>query len=84
MAEPKFPKGSLVKVNNRDIRGLTWYPKLEQFHEKVGTVTEFEFWNTYFLPGEDHPTDVYNYTVDFGSTIQENIPQSTLKAADKK
>ncbi len=83
MPEPKFPKGSLVKVNNRDVRGLVWYPKLEQFHEKTGTVIESEYWSTYYLPGENHPTDVYNYTIEFGTIQQENVPQSILRATSK-
>ncbi len=83
MPEPKFPKGSRVTVVNRDVRGLVWYPKLEQFHEKTGTIVESEYWSTYFLPGENHPTDVYNYTVEFGTIQQENVPQSILRAASK-
>ncbi len=83
MPEPKFPKGSLVKVNNRDLRGLVWYPKLEQFHEKTGIVIESEYWSTYYLPGENHPTDVYNYTIEFGTIQQENVPQSILRATSK-
>ncbi len=83
MPEPKFPKGSRVTVNNRDVRGLVWYSKLEEFHEKTGTVVESEYWSTYFLPGENHPTDVYNYTVEFGTIRQENVPQSILRAASK-
>jgi hypothetical protein len=81
MPEPKFPRGTMVKVNNRDIRGLVWYPKLEQFHGKTGTVLESEYWSTYFLPGETHLTDVYNYTIDFGTVKQENVPQTVLQAA---
>ncbi len=83
MPEPKFAKGSRVTVNNRDVRGLVWYAKLEQFHEKTGTVVESEYWSTYFLPSENHPTDVYNYTVEFGTIQQENVPQSILRAATK-
>jgi len=83
MPEPKFSKGTQVKVNNRDVRGLVWYPKLEEFHEKTGTVVAFEYWSTYFLPGENHPTDVYNYTIEFGSIQQENVPQSILQPAQR-
>jgi hypothetical protein len=79
MPEPKFPRGTMVKVNNRDIRGLVWYPKLEQFHGQTGTVIESEYWSTYFLPGEKQLTDVYNYTVDFGTVRQENVPQTVLQ-----
>jgi hypothetical protein len=81
MPEPKFPRGTMVKVNNRDIRGLVWYPKLEQFHGQTGTVIESEYWSTYFLPGEKQLTDVYNYTIDFGTVRQENVPQTVLQAA---
>jgi hypothetical protein len=81
MPEPKFPRGTMVKVNNRDIRGLVWYPKLEQFHGQTGTVIESEYWSTYFLPGEKQLTDVYNYTIDFGTGRQENVPQTVLQAA---
>jgi hypothetical protein len=81
MPEPKFPRGTVVKVNNRDIRGLVWYPKLEQFHGQTGTVIESEYWSTYFLPGEKQLTDVYNYTIDFGTVRQENVPQTVLQAA---
>jgi hypothetical protein len=84
MPEPKFPKGALVKVNNRDIRNLVWYPKLEQLHGQTGTVVDSEFWSTYFLPGDREPSDVYNYTVQFGADEHENIPQTILLAADKK
>jgi hypothetical protein len=81
MPEPKFPRGTVVKVNNRDIRGLVWYPKLEQFHGQTGTVIESEYWSTYYLPGEKQLTDVYNYTIDFGTVTQENVPQTVLQAA---
>lgn len=82
MPEPRFPKGSRVKVNNRDFRGMPWYPRLEKYHGETGTITAFEFWSTYFLPGEKAPTDVYNYTVDFGGNTVENVPQVILQKAD--
>jgi hypothetical protein len=84
MPEPKFPKGALVKVNNRDIRNLVWYPKLEQLHGQTGTVIDSEFWSTYFLPGDREPTDVFNYTIQFGSDEQDNIPQTILLPVEKK
>ena len=83
MPEPRFAKGTRVKVNNRDVRGLVWYTKLEQYHGQIGTVIESEYWSTYYLPGEKSPTDVYNYTIDFGPSQQENVPQSILEAAAK-
>jgi len=83
MPEPKFPNGTIVKVNNRDVRGLVWYTKLEQFHGQTGTVVESEYWSTYYLPGEKSPTDVYNYTIEFGAARQENVPQSILESAKK-
>ena len=84
MPEPKYAKGTKVKVNNRDPRKLVWYPKLEQFHGQTGTVVESEYWSTYFLPGDTEPTDVYNYTIDFGGKEQENIPQTILEPVDLK
>ena len=82
MPEPKFPKGTRVKVNNRDFRGMPWYPRFEKFHEQTGTITGFEFWSTYFLPGEKAPTDVYNYTIDFGGQTVDNVPQVILQKPD--
>jgi hypothetical protein len=81
MQEPKFPKGAAVKVNNRDFRGLVWYPKLEKFHGQSGAVESSEYWSTYYLPGEKELTDVYNYTVLFANGVtQDNIPQMILQA----
>jgi len=84
MPEPKFPKGTSVKVNNRDIRGMPWYPKFEKYHEKTGTIMAFEFWSTYYLPGENTPTDVYNYDVEFSDGLVQDVPQVILKAAGSK
>jgi hypothetical protein len=81
MPEPTFPNGTFVKVNNRDFKGLVWYPALEQFHGQTGTVVASEFWSTYFLPGDREPTDVYHYTVQFGSIEQQDVPQPILEAA---
>ena len=81
MLEPKFPKGAKVKVNNRDIRNLIWYPKLEKFHGQTGEIVSSEFFSTYYLPGEKEPTDVYNYRVQFSNGVtQDNIPQVILQA----
>jgi hypothetical protein len=41
-----------------------------------------EYWSTYFLPGDTEPTDVYNYTINFGVKEEENIPQTILEPAD--
>jgi len=82
MPEPLYAKGSKVKVHNRDLRNLVWYPKLEQFHGQTGTVVDSEFWSTYYLPGENHPTDVYHYTIDFNGVQQDNVPQTILQPAD--
>jgi len=84
MPEPKFPKGATVRVNNRDLRGLAWYPKVEKVHGQTGTVVGSEYWSTYLLPGEKEPTDVFNYEVQFrnGETL-DNIPQMILEAADQ-
>lgn len=83
MPEPKYAKGTLVRVSNRDPRNLVWYPKFETLHGKTGTVVESEYWSTYYLPGDDHPTDVFNYTVNFGGTEQTNIPQMILEPVDQ-
>jgi hypothetical protein len=83
MPEAKFPKGTIVKVNNRDIRNMIWYPKLEPLHGQTGTVVDSEFWSTYFLPGDREPTDVFNYTVQFGTDEHENVPQTILLAVEK-
>jgi hypothetical protein len=81
MPEPKFPKGAKVKVNNRDIRNLIWYPKLEKFHGQTGAIVSFEYFSTYYLPGEKELTDVYNYTVQFNNGVtQDNVPQVILQA----
>jgi hypothetical protein len=81
MPEPKFPKGTTVKVNNRDIRNLVWYPKLEEFHGQTGTVVSSEYYSTYYVAGEEAPTDVYNYTVEFNNGVtQDNVPQVILHA----
>ena len=83
MPEPKFLKGARVKVDNRDLRGLVWYPKLEALHGQSGTVISSEYWSTYLLPGEKAPTDVYNYEVEFShGDVQENVPQVILQKAD--
>ncbi|OGO40307.1 MAG: hypothetical protein A2147_02815 [Chloroflexi bacterium RBG_16_57_8] len=80
MPEPKFPKGAKVKVNNRDLRGLVWYPKLEESHGETGTVIDSEYWSTYLLPGEREPTDVYNYEVQFSDgETRDNVPQVILE-----
>jgi hypothetical protein len=80
MPEPKFPKGAKVKVNNRDIRNLVCYPKLEKFHGQTGTVVSSEYWSTYYVAGEEVPTDVYNYAVQFDNGVtQDNIPQVILQ-----
>lgn len=80
MPEPKFKKGDRVKVNNRDIRGLPWYPKFEGLQGEVGSVVSSEYWSTYYLPGEDVPTDVYNYDVEFMGSVTEGLPQVILEA----
>jgi hypothetical protein len=83
MPQPKFVNGAKVKVNNRDIRGLAWYPKLEKLHGQTGTVVSSEYWSTYLLPGEKTPSDVYNYEVQFNNgETQDNVPQVILEAAD--
>jgi hypothetical protein len=80
MPEPKFPKGAIVKVNNRDVRNLTCYPKLEKLHGHTGTVVSSEYWSTYYVAGEEVPTDVYNYAVQFDNGVtQDNIPQVILE-----
>ena len=81
MSEAKFSKGMKVKVNNRDNRNLVWYPKLEKFHGYSGTVVSSEFWSTYYLPGENEPTDIFSYEVDFdGGVTQDNVPETILQA----
>lgn len=81
MPEPKFPKGAKVKVNNRDTRSIIWYPKYEKFHGQTGEIVSSEYFSTYYLPGEENPTDVYNYTVQFrNGATQDNIPQVILEA----
>ena len=82
MREPEFAKGALVKVNNRDLRNLVWYPKLEKVHGQTGKIVDSEFWSTYYLPGDSEPTDVFNYTVDFGGVEQTNVPQMILEVAE--
>ncbi len=84
MPEAKFTKGVKVKVNNRDIRNLVWYPKLETFHGQIGTVVSSEFWSTYYLPGEKKPTDVFHYDIEFDAgVIQDDVPQTILEAVDE-
>jgi hypothetical protein len=84
MPEPMFPKGMMVKVNNRDGRELVWYPKVEKVHGQTGTILSSEYWATYLLPGEKQPTDVFNYEVQFrNGEILDNIPQLILEAADQ-
>jgi hypothetical protein len=84
MSEAKFPNGVRVKVNNRDIRGLVWYPKLETLHGQIGTVVSSEFWSTYYLPGEKEPTDIFHYDIEFDAgVIQNDVPQPILEAVDK-
>jgi hypothetical protein len=80
MPEAKFPRGAIVKVNNRDLRGLVWYPKLEKIHGQIGTVLSSEYWSTYLLPGDREPTDVFNYEIQFDNEIVDNIPQVILEA----
>ena len=82
MPEPKFPEGTIVKVNNRDMRGLVWYSKLEKLHDQTGTVISSEYWSTYLLPGEKEPTDVFNYEIQFGTETIDNIPQVILEATN--
>ncbi len=82
MPEPLYAKGTKVKINNRDLRNLVWYPKLEQFHGQTGTVVDSEYWSTYFLPGDTQPTDVYHYTIDFNGNQQDNVPQTILLAEE--
>ncbi len=82
MTEPKFPKGSRVTVNNRDFRGMPWYPRFEKLHGQTGTIMAFEFWSTYLLPGETAPTDVYNYTIDFSGQTVDDVPQVILQKPD--
>jgi hypothetical protein len=82
MPEPKFFKGTIVKVNNRDMRGLVWYSKLEKLHGQTGTVISSEYWSTYLLPGEKEPTDVFNYEIQFGTETLDNIPQVILESTD--
>ena len=84
MPEPKFPRGTLVKVHTRHIRSLVWYPKLERLHGQTGTVIDSEFWSTYYLPGDREPTDVFNYTIQFSSDEEENVPQTILLAIEKQ
>jgi hypothetical protein len=83
MPEPKYAKGMKVKVNNRDLRKLVWYPKLEQYHGQIGTVVDSEYWSTYFLPGDTEPTDVFNYTIEFSGMEKDNMPQMILEPADQ-
>ena len=82
MPEPKFTKGTTVKVNNRDMRGLVWYSKLEKLHGQTGAVISSEYWSTYLLPGEKEPTDVFNYEIQFGTETIDNIPQVILESTD--
>jgi len=83
MPQPKFIKGARVKVNNRDLRGLVWYPKLEPLHGQKGTVISSEYWSTYLLPGEKVPTDVYHYEVEFSAgETADSVPQVILEKAD--
>ncbi|MDD5039289.1 MAG: hypothetical protein PHN78_08280 [Dehalococcoidales bacterium] len=85
MAEPKFLKGTLVKVNNRDIRDMVWDPKLEGYHNQMGTVIDSEYWSTYYVAGENKPTDVYHYTIKFESGVTQNdIPQVILETAESE
>lgn len=83
MPVPKYANGAKVTVNNRDLRNMVWYTKFEQFQGQTGVVVESEFWSTYYLPGDKEPTDVYNYTIDFGNIKQDNIPQTILTPATK-
>ena len=83
MPQPRFPKGTRVRVNNRDLRGLVWYPKLEPLHGQTGTVISSEYWSTYLLPGEKSPTDVYHYEVEFSiGDTHDDVPQVILQKAD--
>ncbi len=82
--EPKFPTGSAVKVNNRDIRHLVWYPKFESYHGKTGTVVGSEYFATYFVGGDDKPTDVYDYTIEFSNGEKlDKVPQVILEAVER-
>jgi hypothetical protein len=82
MPQPKFANGARVKVDNRDLRGLVWFPKLESLHGQTGTIVDSEYWSTYLLPGETVPTDVYHYEVKFsGGETHDDVPQVILKPA---
>ena len=82
MQEPKFANGAAVKINNRDVRNLIWYPKFEKFHGQTGMVVNSQYWSTYYVAGDKEPTDVYNYTVQFNGVTQDNVPQVILQAVD--